>query len=77
MVKHTQTIRRQQPTTCVSVFDHFVGWVLKRLIQTVNICSKSLLTQCSISVLPENMIRPFNFWLFSGGAEIKHWPEMG
>ena len=31
MVKHTQTIRRQQPTNCLSVFDYFVGLVLKRL----------------------------------------------
>ena len=28
MVKHAQTIRRQQPTTCLSVFDHFVGLML-------------------------------------------------
>ena len=25
MAKHTQTIRRQQSTNCLSVFDHFVG----------------------------------------------------
>ena len=31
MVKHTQTIRRLQPTNCLSVFDHFVGFALKRL----------------------------------------------
>ena len=31
MVKHTQTIRRQQPTNCLSVSDHFVGLVLKGL----------------------------------------------
>ena len=24
MVKHTQTIRWQQPTNCLSIFDHFV-----------------------------------------------------
>ena len=29
MVKHTQTIRRQQPRNCLSVFDHFVGLGLK------------------------------------------------
>ena len=29
MVKHTQTIRRQQPMNCLSVFDHFVGLALK------------------------------------------------
>ena len=31
MVKHTQTIRRQLPTTCLDVFDHFVGLALKEL----------------------------------------------
>ena len=31
MVKHTQTIRRQQPPNCLSVFDHFVGLALKGL----------------------------------------------
>ena len=31
MVKHTQTICRQEPTTCLSVFDHFVGLTLKGL----------------------------------------------
>ena len=25
MIKHTQTIRQQQPTNCLSVFDHFVS----------------------------------------------------
>ena len=32
MVKHIQTIRRQKPTNCLSVFDHFVGLALKGLI---------------------------------------------
>ena len=32
MVKHTQnTILRQQPTSCVTMFDHFVGLALKGL----------------------------------------------
>ena len=31
MVKHTQTIRRNLPTNCFSVFDHFVGLSLKGL----------------------------------------------
>ena len=31
MVKHTQTIRRQQPTSCLSLFDYFVGLALERL----------------------------------------------
>ena len=31
MVKHTQTIRREQATNCLSVFDHFVGVAVKGL----------------------------------------------
>ena len=31
MIKQTQIIRRQQPTNCLSVFDHFVGLALKGL----------------------------------------------
>ena len=31
MVKHTQKIRWQQPTNCLSVFDHFEGLALKKL----------------------------------------------
>ena len=31
MVKHTQTIRRQQPTNCLSVTNHLVGLALKGL----------------------------------------------
>ena len=30
MVRHTQTIRRKQPTNYSSVFDHFVRLALKR-----------------------------------------------
>ena len=33
MVKHNETTRRQQPTNCLSVFDHFARLVLKGLIK--------------------------------------------
>ena len=33
MVNHTQTIRRQQPTNCLNVLDHFVGLTLRGLTQ--------------------------------------------
>ena len=33
MVKHTQTIRPQEPTNCLNVFDYFVGLALKGLIE--------------------------------------------
>ena len=32
VVRHTQTVRRQIPTNCLSVFDHFVGLMFKGLI---------------------------------------------
>ena len=35
MVKHTQTILRQQPTNCLSVFDHFVGLGIKGLSRMI------------------------------------------
>ena len=31
MVKHIQTIRQQQPTNCLNVFDNFVGLACKGL----------------------------------------------
>ena len=31
MIKHSQETRRQKPTNCLSVFDHFVGLPLKGL----------------------------------------------
>ena len=31
MVKHTQTIRRRNPTNCLSMFDHFLGLAVKGL----------------------------------------------
>ena len=33
MVKHTQTIRRQNLTNCLSVCDHFVGLALEGLVR--------------------------------------------
>ena len=37
MVKHTQTIRRQQPTNCLSVSDYFVGLPLKGLMHFASV----------------------------------------
>ena len=36
MVKHTETIRRLSSTNCFSMFDHFVGLVLKGLIKGIS-----------------------------------------
>ena len=45
MVKHTQTIRRQQPMNYLSVFDHFVGLRLKGLRWGVKVTSHAELTK--------------------------------
>ena len=44
MVKHTQTIRRQQqPANCLNVFDHFAGLPLRGLIiTTIYIAGKKM-----------------------------------
>ena len=48
MVKQTQTIRQQQLTYCLNVFDHFVGLALKGLIN--NCREKSVLCVFSSSI---------------------------
>ena len=35
MVKHAQKIRRQKPTNCLSVYDHFVGLALKGCVRCI------------------------------------------
>ena len=42
MVKYTQTIRRQFANDCLSVFDHFVGVVLKGLINRIDTLIKMI-----------------------------------
>ena len=37
MVKHTQTLRWQKPTNCLSVFDHFVGLALKGTLKSFSL----------------------------------------
>ena len=40
MVKHTKTVRRQQPTNCLSVFDYLVKLALKGLISFVKVAKE-------------------------------------
>ena len=44
MVKHTQTIRQQQPTKCLNVFGHFVGLAInaKKYFAQLFFCSQLL-----------------------------------
>ena len=43
MVKHTQTIHRQKPTNCLSVFEHFVTLALKGLISRMKLTNRTLM----------------------------------
>ena len=47
MVKHAQTIRRQKPTNCLSLFDHFVGLALKGLNASITLIYIDCKTDCS------------------------------
>ena len=43
MTKHTQTIRRQQPTNYLSVFGHFVGLAIEGLMVNLGLLFSTLL----------------------------------
>ena len=47
MIKHTQTIRWQQPANCFGLFDHFVGLALKVLVGFSKLPELELLLLCN------------------------------
>ena len=51
IVKHTQKTGRQQPMNCRSVFDHFVGLVLKGLTKLLAADAYSRSFQTSMAEL--------------------------
>ena len=69
MVKHTQTIRRQQLTNCFSVFDHFLKLVLKGLRekQFLRYFSELNMTvSCFISLVSSIIL----FWMIDASAVV-------
>ena len=66
MIKGTQTIRRLLPTNCLSMFDHFVGLLLKGLINKKN--SRLLI---SIHSLYRTLPKQFREALRASLCEIK------
>ena len=48
MDKHAQTIRRQQPTNYLSVFDHFVELALKGLNSTQQWVNNEVITSATL-----------------------------
>ena len=71
MVEQTQTICWQQPTICLSMFNHFVGLALKGLRGVGQNISLNVSGQCSICMPPENIRKTGVFWMFSGGIEME------
>ena len=57
MVKHTQTICRQQSTNCLSVFDNFVGFVLKGLKENLSKVFGKFIRHLTIIILQANSQR--------------------
>ena len=53
MVKHTQTIRRQQTTNCLNVFYHFVGLALKEL---TFFCNSTVVVSSTSKVLCDSIL---------------------
>ena len=54
MVRHTQTIRRLQPTNCLSVFDPFVGLALKGLKSFKSILNRTFKSKVQYKVIQLN-----------------------
>ena len=79
MVKHTQTIRRQQPTNCLSVFDHFVGLALKGLSEPFKQKKLIVLVQKKVRSNPTEtnplhvkIIFPYTISLYNKVCQIVH-----
>ena len=81
MVKHTQTIRQQQVTNCLSVFDHFVGLALKGLtgfsrylslgvkyLQILFTRIVTAITNLSLTIITGSFFIAFLSLLINGGA---------
>ena len=79
MVKHTRTIRRLLPRSCLSVFDHFVGLAIIGLFFFTNMKKKGkntlVLTHLSPVFhfyTPQKRQKTKGFMTFSGGIEMEH-----
>ena len=54
MVKHTQKIRRQEPTNCLDVFDDFARFALKGLTWSTFVSNLSIIYPKMEEVWKEN-----------------------
>ena len=76
MAKHTQTIRRQQATNCLSVFDHFVELALKELRHHKRSRTKSFLLQGIEGVNNHSYLSDFiNPCKYNAATETNKWTQ--
>ena len=45
--------------------------------ENLKIISKSICSQCTLSLPPENIRKPYSFQMFSGDRERVHWKKIG
>ena len=57
MVKHAQIIRRMLPTNCLSVFDHYVGLLLKGLKYVLSPSFVKKIKFCPIDIVKLSLLR--------------------
>ena len=66
-------------TNRLSVFDHFVGFALKRVKHSIfNLFNERISCHWFLSISPENIRKPqktSGFLMFSGGIERDQWHE--
>ena len=70
MAKHIQTICRQYPSNCLSVFDQFMGLVFKWLKAILSSLKLSHLLKYLLFMLNLSFITYKNKHKFNGSSEI-------
>ena len=46
-------------------------------VTKMRVVNKPIRSQCTRSLLPENLTKPYGFLMFSGRRERVHWERMG
>ena len=70
MVKHTQRIRWQQPTSCLSVLDHIMGLAFKGLNPTFSVLVLKIMNSQQL------MSAKYHQWVFITTSWLSAWPIM-
>ena len=46
-------------------------------VTKMRVVNKPIRSQCTLSLLPENITKPYGFLMFLGSRERVHWERMG